>query len=212
MTSSAAGRKLQAILAGLANLQEAKAALGRETIMGITHDLCVEPGNFSQVLDWLKEYKVVSSVELSTCSHRGVGCGGHPKMISLPVVRKEEDQILPFELCNIDVDIFYEEVQRTEPRRRNTASTRPSSPLQTEESTSAFSTYAGPTWKPASTPGRQAGSIRTGMSTPARSTRHSATSARPLQQNLEWGGLSNLPQVAQRARHLSQMHEVLCVE
>jgi MoaA/NifB/PqqE/SkfB family radical SAM enzyme len=125
------------ILAGLANLQEAKAALGREKpSVGITCTIfALNQGNFSQVLDWLKEYKVVSSVEFEYMFYTEEwATEATQKMIPLPVVRKEEDQILPFELRNIDVDVFYAEVQRTQAKAKEysiNAVFQP--PLQTKE-------------------------------------------------------------------------------
>jgi MoaA/NifB/PqqE/SkfB family radical SAM enzyme len=104
------------ILEGLTNLQEAKSELGRDKpSIGITCTIfALNQHNFGEVLDWLKEFKIVSSVEFEYMFYTEEEASlATQKIIPLPVVRKEEDHLLPFELRNIDVDVFYDQVQRT---------------------------------------------------------------------------------------------------
>jgi MoaA/NifB/PqqE/SkfB family radical SAM enzyme len=104
------------ILDSLTNLQEAQAELGKQTpSVGITCTLSsLNQHNFSEVLDWLRDYKVISSVEFEYMFYTERWAEkATEKMIPLPVAPKEEDQVLPFYLRDVDVDMFYDQVQRT---------------------------------------------------------------------------------------------------
>jgi MoaA/NifB/PqqE/SkfB family radical SAM enzyme len=125
------------ILDGLANLQEAKAAQGSAIpSVGITCTIfALNQHNFSEVLDWLKEYSVVSSVDFEYMFYTEPWASeATQKMIPLPVIQKEENQVLPFELRNVDVDVFHNEVQRTRAKAKEygiNVGFQP--PLQTKE-------------------------------------------------------------------------------
>jgi MoaA/NifB/PqqE/SkfB family radical SAM enzyme len=104
------------ILDSLANLHEAQAELGKKRpSVGITCTIsALNQHNFSEVLDWLKDYKVISSVEFEYMFYTEHWAEkATEKLIPLPVARKEENQVLPFYLRDVDVDVFYEQVQRT---------------------------------------------------------------------------------------------------
>jgi len=109
------------ILEGLANLQEAKEELrAAHPSVGITCTLsALNQGNFSEVVDWLKDYKVISSLEFEYMFYTEQWASeATEKLIPLPVARKEEDQVLPFYLRDIDVDVFYEQVERAKAKAR----------------------------------------------------------------------------------------------
>jgi MoaA/NifB/PqqE/SkfB family radical SAM enzyme len=104
------------ILESLTNLEEAKAELGKSNpSVGITCTIfALNQGNFSEVLDWLKDYKVISSVEFEYMFYTERWAEeATEKLIPLPVAKKEEDQVLPFYLRDIDVDVFHAQVERT---------------------------------------------------------------------------------------------------
>jgi MoaA/NifB/PqqE/SkfB family radical SAM enzyme len=104
------------ILDSLTNLEEAQAEVGRSTpSVGITCTLsALNQDNFSEVLDWLKDYKVISSIEFEYMFYTERWAEkATEKLIPLPVAPKEEDQVLPFYLRDIDVDVFHDQVQRT---------------------------------------------------------------------------------------------------
>src|SRR5262245_20785505 len=104
------------ILESLTNLEEAKAELGRSNPgVGITCTLSsLNQHNFSEILDWLKDYKVISSVEFEYMFYTERWAEeATEKLIPLPVAPKEEDQVLPFYLRDVDVDMFHAEVQKT---------------------------------------------------------------------------------------------------
>ncbi|HEV8439991.1 MAG TPA: radical SAM protein [Methylomirabilota bacterium] len=109
------------ILESLTNLEEAKAELGRSNPgVGITCTIfALNQRNFSEVLDWLKDYKVISSVEFEYMFFTERWAEeATEKLIPLPVAKKEEDQVLPFYLRDIDVDVFHAEVQRTQAKAK----------------------------------------------------------------------------------------------
>src|SRR5262249_14056445 len=104
------------ILDSLANLQEAREELGRSNpSVGITCTIsALNQQNFSEVLDWLKDYKVISSLEFEYMFYTERWAEkATEKLIPLPAAPKEEDQVLPFYLRNVDVDVFYDQVQQT---------------------------------------------------------------------------------------------------
>jgi MoaA/NifB/PqqE/SkfB family radical SAM enzyme len=104
------------ILESLANLDEAKTELGRSNPgVGITCTLSsLNQHNFSEVLDWLKDYKVISSIEFEYMFYTERWAEeATEKLIPLPVAKKEEDQVLPFYLRDVDVDVFHAQVERT---------------------------------------------------------------------------------------------------
>ena len=104
------------ILESLVNLEEAKTELGRSNPgVGITCTIsALNQGNFGEVLDWLRDYKVISSVEFEYMFYTERWAEeATEKLIPLPVAKKEEDQVLPFYLRDVDVDVFHEQVQRT---------------------------------------------------------------------------------------------------
>ena len=104
------------ILDSLTNLEEARQELGRSNpSVGITCTIsALNQANFSEVLDWLKDYKVISSIEFEYMffTERWAEKATE-KLIPLPVAPKEEDQVLPFYLRNVDVDVFHDQVQKT---------------------------------------------------------------------------------------------------
>jgi MoaA/NifB/PqqE/SkfB family radical SAM enzyme len=104
------------ILDSLANLHEARAEAGRDRpSVGITCTLsALNQRNFSEVLDWLKDYAVIGSLEFEYMFYTERWAErATERLIPLPVARKEEDQVLPFYLRDVDVDVFHAEVQRT---------------------------------------------------------------------------------------------------
>ena len=109
------------ILEGLANLQEAKEELGAaHPSVGITCTLsALNQENFSEVLDWLRDYKVISSLEFEYMFYTEQWASdATEKLIPLPVARKEENQVLPFYLRDVNVDVFYEQLQRAEAKAK----------------------------------------------------------------------------------------------
>jgi MoaA/NifB/PqqE/SkfB family radical SAM enzyme len=104
------------ILDSLVNLDEAKSELGRSTPgVGITCTVsALNQLNFSEVLDWLKDYRVITSVEFEYMFYTERWAErATEQLIPLPATKKEEDQVLPFYLRDVDVDVFHAEVQRT---------------------------------------------------------------------------------------------------
>ncbi len=104
------------ILESLSNLAEARAELGRTTpSVGITCTIsALNQSNFSEVLDWLKEYDVITSVEFEYMFYTERWAEkATEKLIPLPVAHKEENQVLPYYLRDVDIDVFHEQVQRT---------------------------------------------------------------------------------------------------
>jgi MoaA/NifB/PqqE/SkfB family radical SAM enzyme len=104
------------ILDSLTNLAEAQQELGRSNpSVGITCTVsALNQANFSEVLDWLKDFKVISSVEFEYMFYTERWAEkATEKLIPLPVAPKEEDQVLPFYLRDVDVDLFHDQVQRT---------------------------------------------------------------------------------------------------
>src|SRR5262249_19304007 len=96
------------ILHSLKNLEEATAELGKSNpSVGITCTIsALNQRNFSEVLDWLKDYKVISSVEFEYMFYTERWAEeATEKLIPLPVAKKEEDQVLPFYLRDVDVDV-----------------------------------------------------------------------------------------------------------
>jgi MoaA/NifB/PqqE/SkfB family radical SAM enzyme len=104
------------ILEGLDNLHEARQALGRtRPSVGITCTIsALNQHNFSEVLDWLKDYPVIAGLEFEYMFYTERWAEeATEKLIPLPAVRKEEDQVLPFYLRDVDVDVFHDQVQQT---------------------------------------------------------------------------------------------------
>src|SRR5262249_32364142 len=104
------------ILDSLTNLQEAQQELGRSNpSVGITCTIsALNQHNFSEVLAWLKDSNVIPSREFEYMFYPERGAEkATEQLIPLPVEPKEEDQVLPFYLRNVDVDLFYEQVQKT---------------------------------------------------------------------------------------------------
>jgi MoaA/NifB/PqqE/SkfB family radical SAM enzyme len=104
------------ILESLTNLAEAREELGRSNPgVGITCTIsALNQSNFSEVLDWLRDYKVITSVEFEYMFYTEPWAErATEKLIPLPVAHKEENQVLPFYLRDVNVDLFHEQVQAT---------------------------------------------------------------------------------------------------
>jgi len=102
------------ILDALGNLEEARSeAGGLRPAVGITCTLsALNQHNFSEVLDWLRGYRIVTSVEFEYMFYTEPWAAAATEaLIPLPVARKEE--VLPFYLRDVDVEAFYDQVQRT---------------------------------------------------------------------------------------------------
>ncbi len=111
----------QRILDALANLEEARQAAGQaRPAVGITCTLsALNQHNFSEVLDWLRDYRIVTSVEFEYMFYTEPWAAAATEaLIPLPVTRKEEDQVLPFYLRDVEVEVFHEQVQRAQAKAR----------------------------------------------------------------------------------------------
>ncbi len=99
---------------GLARLKEEKETLGKKKpSVGITVTIfALNQGCFSEVIDAVHNLGVASVDFDYMFFTEEKASRMTEKMIPLPVVRKEENQILPMELRNVDADIMYAEVQR----------------------------------------------------------------------------------------------------
>ncbi len=102
------------ILEGLSLLKEEKAALGRKKpSVGITVTIfALNQDCFSEVLDAVHPLGV-SSVDFDYMFFTDEEAIRRTReMIPLPVYPKEEDQVLPLELRQVDAEVMYAEVQR----------------------------------------------------------------------------------------------------
>jgi len=102
------------ICEGLSCLKEAKQKLGKDKpAVGITVTIfALNQNRFSEVLDAVHDLGV-SSVDFDYMFFTDEKSSRiTEKMLPLPVHRKEENQILPDELRDVDADVMYAEVQR----------------------------------------------------------------------------------------------------